>query len=121
MENWPESPEEWTGFRERVLSNPIYRGTLISREANLTTITIRPQVYSSDPRAETATGGFEEAGESSSTDATFITEPELNEVVRAVFERPGFPVHVVGDPVIRSTWAVSRKPTQDSTPASRSS
>ena len=99
LADWPESSEELESLRERVLSNPLYRNTLISGDARVTTLSIRLVTYES--RDEDATGGFDEAGP-----ATFLSEQAISNAVRVVYEvagrydAPDFRVRVAGGPVM---------------------
>jgi predicted RND superfamily exporter protein len=47
MELWPRSESDLARLRERVLGNPLYRNILISGSARFTTVTFKPETYSS--------------------------------------------------------------------------
>jgi len=110
MEDWPETPEDLQDLRRRVFSGPLYVDNVISRDGHLTTVTIRPVVYSGGGGgAASLLGGFDEAEPDSAPDGSqgvFLSEDEKRELVEAVWpvvERhaaPGFEPHVVGAAVV---------------------
>ncbi len=124
MEDWPETEADLAALRDRVLSNPLYRNTLVSADGTLTTLSLEPFTYSTHPAggrtgADTdATGGFddERAGfdDDDSRDAgpdtpTYLTSPELAEVGAAVdavvarFQADDFEIFVAGAPTLTTT------------------
>jgi predicted RND superfamily exporter protein len=109
LENWPETPEELAALRERVLANPLYRNTLISRDATITTVSIELAAYSDPGDAEDALAGFDdesEATEAGKDAPSFLKDVELAEAVRAAravverYQTPGFRLHMAGAPVM---------------------
>ena len=109
LEDWPETEAELEVLRARIMANPLFPGRLISRDAGLTSLTIRPDVYSS--RGEDfALDGFSESRENG--DAEFLTDAEVQELVTAVkeiardHERPDFRTYIVGPSVISTHLSV---------------
>jgi predicted RND superfamily exporter protein len=110
MENWPETAEELDDLRERVFASPLYVDNVISRDGRLTTVSVRPVLYSGDgDGAESALEGFDAPEVGSAFDGpqgVFLSEDEKRELVDAmwaVVQRhagPGFELHVVGGAVV---------------------
>ncbi len=108
LEEWPGSPEEWTHLRKYVQANSLYRNLLISEDARLTTVSVESNAYSSadlDPIA------VEDAFESESEDAAFLSGAENAQVVsatRAVVERftgENFEIRLSGEPALQADIA----------------
>ncbi|MAG29801.1 MAG: hypothetical protein CL908_02770 [Deltaproteobacteria bacterium] len=103
MERWPQDEADRAALRERTLANPAYRNTLVSTDARLTAIVIRPQLFSSvGTMNDDALTGF---GEETGPPTAYLTAQELDEMVRATqnvtarFERDDFSIHLVGSAV----------------------
>ncbi|HIF97876.1 MAG TPA: hypothetical protein EYQ54_12765 [Myxococcales bacterium] len=108
LEEWPGSPEEWMHLRKYVQANSLYRNLLISEDARLTTVSVESNAYSSadlDPIA------VEDAFESESEDAAFLSGAENAQVVsatRAVVERftgENFEIRLSGEPALQADIA----------------
>jgi hydrophobe/amphiphile efflux-3 (HAE3) family protein len=107
LEDFPETPEQLATFRERVLTNPLYRDLVISADGTLTTVTIETDVYSSIDAHDDLLAGFdEEEGLVGAVQPPFITSTENAQIVLAVqdiasrFESPDFRLYVGGGPVL---------------------
>jgi predicted RND superfamily exporter protein len=112
LEHWPETPQQLAALRERVLANPLYRNTLISRDASITTVTIELVAFVGADAGDDSLAGFDDdfeaeaaAGEVDGGRA-HLPEKQLSAAVRAarrVVERhegPGFRLHMAGAPVM---------------------
>jgi hypothetical protein len=103
----PEGLASWAKLRQRVFANPLYIDTLISSDARLTTLTIKPSTYSSGSSqadslpSDTDTPLFAEAEEASAW-PDFLSEREGEEHVSAVedvvarFDDDDFQIHMAG-------------------------
>jgi len=110
MEDWPETAQELDDLRSRVFASPLYVDNVISRDGHITTVSIRPVVYSGGgDRAESALAGFDAPKAESGFDGSegvFLSEDEKRELVEAVWPvvqrhaGPGFELHVVGGAVV---------------------
>ena len=115
MEDWPETPEELTALRERVLANPLYRNTLISRDARVTMVSIELVTYEDDGESD-ALEGFDESdapgtlgggsADEPAAEPPFLSEESMAESIRAVdtivgrHDAPDFQLRVAGGPVM---------------------
>jgi predicted RND superfamily exporter protein len=112
MERWPETPQQLAALRDRVLANPLYRNTLVSRDASVTTVTIELVAFVGDAAGDDALEGFDDEFEAAppagQVDGVreYLPEKDLSAAVRAarrVVERhegPGFRLHMAGAPVM---------------------
>jgi predicted RND superfamily exporter protein len=112
LENWPETPQQLAALRERVLGNPLYRNTLISQDAEVTTISIELVAFSESGETEEALAGFADDFEPDRPAKRPLRRPELlgpaeqAEAVKAVekvverHEAPDFRLHLAGTPVM---------------------
>jgi predicted RND superfamily exporter protein len=104
LEDWPETPEERAALRERVLANPFYRNTLISKDARVTTLSIELVAFQDDGSGDDLEGFEDEAPPGG--EASLLPERSISEAVhatRAVVERhraPGFELILAGAPVM---------------------
>jgi predicted RND superfamily exporter protein len=119
LEDWPESAADVEEIRERVLSNPLYRNILISENARLTTVTLKPLTYSTLGGEGDVLAGFEEddaPGPTEGVEPQYLTEAESHELVIAVraivarYQSPELALHISGAPAISYglTGAMSR-------------
>ncbi len=108
MEEWPEDQAALEALKKRVLENPLYANTLISSDATLTVVSIKPFTYSTLETTE-ALEGFDETDEPSGAvfrEPEFLTQAESTELLAAVravvakYETPDFPIYVGGGLVI---------------------
>ncbi len=106
MEDWPTNEEELAQLREKVMSNPIYQGMLISEDGTETNITIETETYSSlATEEEDALTGFED-NTIEAEEPPFLTGEENSEFVLAVesivakYNSPDLLIHVAGTPSI---------------------
>jgi predicted RND superfamily exporter protein len=108
LADWPRDPEQLARLRERVFANPLYLDTLISADGRITTVTLKPDTYSSLGAGDALTG-FDEAGrgaDSAEAEPTYLTEVESAALVQAVREvvarhaGPGFAPYLAGAAVV---------------------
>ncbi len=102
LEDWPQSESDLMRFRERVLSNPLYRNTLISADARVTAIVVTPDTYSADsPEIEELSGFGDDAGAVDGA-PVYLKSAEGDQVVAGLyavmdrFESPDFRLHMAG-------------------------
>jgi predicted RND superfamily exporter protein len=109
MEQWPRDATELAALRRRVIANPLYRDTLISRDGRLTTITVRPSTYSSLGVDRDTLAGFEDADEAAGEGAAgpeILSEEEGAALVskvrglRARHRGLGFETYLAGAAVV---------------------
>ena len=107
LEEWPETPEAEAALRERVMSNPLYRNNLIDDDAQVTTIVIETDAYSSlGQSAGNELAGFDDSDEAHAEPRPFITGEENSEIILAILdlierhEAPGFKLHLAGSPTM---------------------
>lgn len=104
LEDWPESEIDLERFRERVVSNPLYRNRLISSDARVTAIVVTPNTFSADSPEVDELAGFTEASSPSaeSTQPIYLKAAEGDRVIAALysvmdrFEAPDFKLHMAG-------------------------
>ncbi len=108
MEDWPETLADLARLKARVMETPLYLNTLVNKDATITTVTVKPLVYSTLGDETDALAGFDdeevgaggEAGETIQPD--FLTEEESVEQVTALmelverFDAPDFELHLAG-------------------------
>jgi len=105
LEDWPESAEDLAILRERVLASPLYVDQLVSRDLRMTTVIIKPDVYSSLGPASDELAGFDEAAASGEKPPYLsgAENSEIVEAVRVIVERhksEDFRIMVAGVPVM---------------------
>ncbi|TDI98792.1 MAG: hypothetical protein E2O73_08565 [Deltaproteobacteria bacterium] len=108
LEEWPETPDAMRVFRERVFANPLYLHTLISEDGRFTTITLKPDTYSTLQETD-ALAGFDdgEMGEAlADVKREFLTEKESSLLIKSVrevmarHEGPQLKLYLVGGAVL---------------------
>jgi predicted RND superfamily exporter protein len=98
LEDWPETAADIARVREIALANPLYVNSLLSADGRLTTISIKPQTYSSEGVAFDPLGEFGAVA----PDVPYLTAPESTELVvvlkelLARHEARGFEFHLAG-------------------------
>jgi predicted RND superfamily exporter protein len=103
LEDWPETEAQLRDLKRRVLANPVYLNVLISEDARLTTVMLKPVTYSSRGMQDDLLAGFEDSEDDSGSQTEFLSATEKAEIVAALndvvsrFEAPDFPIHVVGE------------------------
>ena len=111
LDPWPSSEADLARLRARARENPLFRNTVLSADARVTTISIEPWLYSAGPAAPDDLGGFDADGADPSSSATpgepaLLSSVESDEMVvrlreiLAEFDGPGFEVHLAGPPVM---------------------
>jgi predicted RND superfamily exporter protein len=102
LEDFPETAADLAQVRDRVLSNPLYTDILISKTGKLTTITVKPLVYSGSVPEDQALLGFDEDLADRSPAPRLLTEAETTEHVNALqavvdrYRAPDFQLHLAG-------------------------
>ncbi len=107
LNQWPSDAEaQLVGLRERVLANPLYVNNLVSEDASLTTITLKPFTYSAlndEQASDDALAQFESEDSATPVEPPeMLTAKENDELlaeVRAIIESyqsPAFPIHLAG-------------------------
>ncbi|MBW2418722.1 MAG: MMPL family transporter [Deltaproteobacteria bacterium] len=84
LEDWPESEADLALLRERVRSSRLYVDQLISRDERMTTLIVKPDVYSPMGQATDALAGFEDEAAVPGEKPVYLTGEENSEVVEAV-------------------------------------
>jgi predicted RND superfamily exporter protein len=102
LDAWPEDAARHTvGLRERVFANPLYLDTLVSRDARLTVVSIKPFTYSAIGQ-EDALSGFDDGDGAAEDEAPLLTAAENEALMAALrgvverFESDDFPAHIGG-------------------------
>ncbi len=109
MEDWPTTPEEVADLRARALANPLYVDFFLTRDAELTLVTVELEAFSDVYDDASAWSGFEEEDPSggNAAEARLSGEQE-REAVEAIesliarFDAPDFRLHGGGSPVLNS-------------------
>jgi predicted RND superfamily exporter protein len=110
LEDVPDTPEALAALRERVLSNPFYRNTLVSEDGTFTSLLITLDLYESDPDSDDAYGGFDDDSEGAPEKATEPVRVSGNQVgdavdtIRAIMsahQAPDFEMVMAGSPVLQ--------------------
>jgi predicted RND superfamily exporter protein len=106
---WPEDSVALAELRDRVISNPLYRNSLISEDGRFTTILIKTNSHSSVGLEEDILAGFEDMqdpGADEEMRREYLTDEENSDVVMAVYdiiaryEAEDFRIHLAGSPVV---------------------
>ncbi len=103
LENWPKTEEDMADLKRRVLSNPIYKNTLISEDGRFTTIVIKTYSFSEQGKDQDVLEGFE-GNDTGGSD--YLTDKENSAAVSAVrtiirkYEASDFPLYLAGSPVV---------------------
>ena len=119
FEDWPGSASELAAIRVRALANPLYTDLILTREADMTTITVELEAFSALFASDDAFAGFgDEPGEDPALRATngsgavaedgkLTGEQEaaavaiVNEIVER-FDAPEFRIYAGGAPVLNT-------------------
>ena len=107
LEQWPETQADIAALRERVLANPLYVSTYVSRDGDFAGVMVKPVTYSSlgDEGDDQAIEGFDDEDAGASEPPAYLTGEETSALVRGLrevtgrFEAPGFEVHLAGGEV----------------------
>ncbi len=113
LENWPSNQKELEIFKNRALSNPMYKNLLLSDDGRLTTIVIQTHSYTGLGQQVDALEGFEDNSPASDKNAKnaataqgYLTDKENSQVVTAVqqivkkYDASDFATYVAGSPVV---------------------
>ncbi|MFT5444483.1 MAG: hydrophobe/amphiphile efflux-3 (HAE3) family protein [Myxococcota bacterium] len=102
LEEWPDdAAQQLVGLRERVLSNPLYVNNLVSEDATLTSITIKPFTYSTLNEVDEL-AGFESTDAEADEPLLMLTGDENDELIAEIkgviesYNSPDFPIHIGG-------------------------
>ncbi len=107
LDEWPtDAAAQLVGLRERVLANPLFVNTLVSEDARLTTITIKPFTYSTlndSQLNDDALAQFDSEDSSEPVEAPeMLTAKENDELISEIhaiiksYASPAFPIHLAG-------------------------
>jgi len=115
LENMPESDEEMIRFKERVLTNPAYKNTIISPDGKLTTIIIKARTHSETAEDDDIISGFEGDSdkENDRYDAYQLGDEEYSRIIEAIhkivseYDAPDFKIYMAGSPVVSHFLKVS--------------
>ncbi|MCP4036169.1 MAG: MMPL family transporter [bacterium] len=120
LDQWPAEPGPViAGLRERVLANPLYANNLVSEDAGLTTITIKPFTYSTLNEVDEL-AGFDDTPQNNAQPLLMLTAAENDELIaeiRAIiesYESADFPIHIGG--ALAVTDRINRAMEQDMGP-----
>lgn len=113
LAEWPTNDNEMAELKKRVLSNPVYRNTMISEDGLFTTIIIRTNSHSSIGQDSDLLEGFDKTGQTTAPaaiekpgPAIYLTDSENSEVVFATqsvvekYRTADLPIWVAGSPVV---------------------
>nr|MDA3832232.1 hypothetical protein [Spirochaetales bacterium] len=110
LEQWPETEADFSGLRQRVLSNPLYINRLISADATFTTLLIQLNTYKATPKDDELMAGFADLGSDDNAAPTvppeFLSEQDKTKAVRLAhkiaesFQSPDFQIEIAGSPVV---------------------
>ena len=108
LEDWPDSPAKLSTLRERVLGNPLYRNSLVTADATVTTVFIKLVVFDGGDDDDSLEAGFEDDAllGGISPPPEYLPEPEISRAVdfiREVIERyesDDFKIYLAGTPVM---------------------
>lgn len=105
MQDFPRTAADVSLLKARVLSNPLYRNFLISEDAALTVISLKPFTYSTLGPAGEELAGFDDAGRTTDAEGPrYLTDVEgyaLVEALQGIVARSaadGVEMHIVGGP-----------------------
>ncbi|MCP4906389.1 MAG: MMPL family transporter [bacterium] len=102
LEKWPETEADLAIFRERVLSNPLYRNSLISADGSVTAIVVTPETFSPESPANDELSGFGDGEGARDLAPIYLKAAEGDRVITALydvmdrFEAPDFRLHMAG-------------------------
>jgi uncharacterized protein len=119
LDQWPSGPVEMAAFRTRVMTNPLYRNSLISADGKFAAITIQPETFSTESEPESEldllsgfeTDGLEPMGDGAQesteqVEQEFLTDEDKAAIVDALLkvveehETAEFPIYLAGSPVV---------------------
>jgi hypothetical protein len=109
FEAWPESEAELARLRDLAYANPLYEGTLISKDRHVTAILVTPNTYSARSPKETELGGFADdvpSEDDAAPPPVYLSDVEGDAIVDALlgladrFEAPDFELHLAGSLIL---------------------
>lgn len=108
--DWPETANELEVLRDRALTHPLYRGSVVSSDSTLATVIVLTTPYSSAQEFDDMLAGFDELGEGAADadpgSLVMLTGAENTEMVSALMrvveahQAEDFRIHVAGQPVL---------------------
>lgn len=118
FDRWPESEAELAAIRARALANPLYTDLILTREADLTTLTVELEAFSDFFESGNAYSGFEESGAATRAQADGERAPKLSgaqeatavaavNAIVARFDAPDFRIYAGGAPVMNTALMIS--------------
>lgn len=107
LEKWPESAEDLSNLRQRVLTNPLYRNRLVSSDGMVTTLAIELERYSGQSRisVDDALSFFDDA-EQDSGSRQKLSDEETHQALVAIesiaeaYKSEEFAIQVAGAPAV---------------------
>lgn len=112
FDDWPETQAELEVIKQRALANPLYTDLILSRDANMTIVTIELEAFTESFESDDAFLGFDSAdasaGEEVSGDLLKLTGAQEAETVAVVnkivaeFDAPDFKIYAGGAPVLNT-------------------
>ncbi len=118
FENWPDTAEDLAAIRARALANPLYTDLILTRTADLTTVTVELEAFSKFFDSDDAFSGFEESefsdaepeGSGESAKLSGAQEAEAVAAVKQIvarYDAPDFRIYAGGAPVLNTALMVS--------------
>lgn len=107
LETPPETDREMALFREKLLTTPFYRNTMVSGDGRITTIIVKLQTYGREQAdTEAVLESFGEAPAPEGAGPVYLSDAQNAEVVSALrqlvtqHEAPDFKIYMAGTPVV---------------------
>lgn len=107
LEKRPETDGDMALFREKLMTTPYYRNTMVSGDGRFTTIVVKLATYSREPvDTEAALEGFDADPAAESAPPAYLSDAQNAEVVTALkrlvkaHEAPDFKIYMAGTPVV---------------------
>jgi uncharacterized protein len=106
MARWPETPEQIAALRARVFANPLYVGSLISRDSQYTVLSIKPFTWSTRSARGDVLAGFQPDAEGADSKPRLLTDAESAELLAALqrvlarYKDAGIELQVAGGSIL---------------------
>jgi len=105
MEDWPETAADVAALRKRVAETPTYANALVNEDATVTTLSLKPVIYSPVSSSRDESTGFDDDAphEEQPGGPKLLTEPESLELIDALdrvaarYAGPDFEIHIAGN------------------------
>ncbi len=110
ISEWPETKEQLAALKDRVLSNPFYKNTIVSEDGTLTAIIIKIQTYADTLPDDEIFAGFDDgsdnvADESDGIPQEYLSDAQIMEIgdvlekVCNKYDAPDFNIYRAGSPI----------------------